>query len=105
MKILTFTTLYPNAAQPAHGVFVAERLRHLRAHTDFGSQVIAPVPWVPPGLKNVARYRDFVAVPQHEQRDQLAVHHPRYPVVPRFGMMVTPALLAAWSLRAARRSP
>ncbi len=29
VKILTFSSLYPNAAQPYHGVFVENRLRHL----------------------------------------------------------------------------
>ena len=30
-RLLTFSTLYPNAAQPNHGVFVENRLRHLVA--------------------------------------------------------------------------
>jgi hypothetical protein len=29
MKILTFSTLYPHAARPSHGIFVETRLRHL----------------------------------------------------------------------------
>ena len=32
IRLLTFTTLYPNAAQPHHGVFVENRLRHLLEH-------------------------------------------------------------------------
>jgi len=28
-RLLVFTSLYPNAAQPRHGMFVEERLRHL----------------------------------------------------------------------------
>ena len=29
MNIISFTTLYPNAAQPVHGIFVENRLRRL----------------------------------------------------------------------------
>ena len=31
MKILTFSTLFPNSAKPGHGIFVETRLRHLVA--------------------------------------------------------------------------
>ena len=39
MKILTFSSLYPNGAQPAHGVFVENRLRHLCAHAPIEARV------------------------------------------------------------------
>ena len=29
MKILTFSTLFPNSEQPSHGIFVETRLKHL----------------------------------------------------------------------------
>lgn len=29
LRILTFSTLFPNPGQPVHGVFVETRLRHL----------------------------------------------------------------------------
>ena len=29
MKVLVFTTVFPNPAQPTHGLFVFERIRHL----------------------------------------------------------------------------
>ena len=31
MKILTFSTLFPNSEKPGHGIFVETRLRHLVA--------------------------------------------------------------------------
>ncbi len=31
LKLLTFSTLYPNDMQPNHGIFVENRLRHLVA--------------------------------------------------------------------------
>ena len=36
IRILTFSSLFPNPAQPQHGLFVAERLRHLLATGQIG---------------------------------------------------------------------
>ena len=47
MRVLTFSTLYPNAARPQHGVFVENRLRHLVASGEIDSTVLAPAPWFP----------------------------------------------------------
>jgi teichuronic acid biosynthesis glycosyltransferase TuaC len=43
VKVLVFTTVFPNAAQPLHGLFVAERVRHAAALADI--RVISPVAW------------------------------------------------------------
>jgi glycosyltransferase involved in cell wall biosynthesis len=43
MRILVFTTVFPNAAHPLHGLFVAERTRHASEHAQI--TVVAPVPW------------------------------------------------------------
>ena len=47
LRLLTFSTLYPNNARPNHGVFVENRLRHLVAGGEASSEVVAPVPWFP----------------------------------------------------------
>ena len=43
MRILTFTTLYPNSIQPQFGVFVENKLRHLASEGSVEARVIAPV--------------------------------------------------------------
>jgi glycosyltransferase involved in cell wall biosynthesis len=101
LKVLTFTSLYPNAANPRHGVFVENRLRHLVSSGAVELRVVAPVPWVPPGLQ--MRYRGFAAAPQNEQRDGFVVDHPRYPVIPKFGMTVAPWLMYRWAVAAVAR--
>ena len=93
MNLLVFTTLYPNPGQPHHGVFVENRLRHLLAMSGYSATVVAPIPWVPPGLRGHPRYRAFGAVPAHEVRHGLDVYHPRYPVIPKVGMTAAPGLL------------
>ena len=45
MRVLLLSSVYPNAAQPAYGVFVRERARNLARHCQI--RVVAPVPWFP----------------------------------------------------------
>lgn len=94
MKLLTFSTLYPNAEQPNHGIFVETRLRYLVASGQVESRVVAPVPWFPSSHPRFGHYATLAKVPQAETRNGLQVVHPRYLVVPRVGMNLTPHLLA-----------
>ena len=95
MNILTFSTLFPNSQKPGHGIFVETRLRHLLASGQVASRVVAPVPWFPLHHPRFGAYADYAKVPAREQRNGIDVLHPRYPVLPKIGMNVSPALLAA----------
>ena len=95
LRVLTFTSLYPNAAQPRHGLFVAERLRHLRASGRIDAMVVAPVPWFPSSSPLFGRYATYARVPPREEHDGMTVLHPRYLSVPRVGMSIAPRLMAA----------
>lgn len=94
IKLLTFTTLYPNCEQPRHGIFVEQRLRHLVATGEVCSHVVAPVPWFPFRGARWGRYGVHAAVPSRETRYGIRIEHPRYPVIPKLGMGVAPRLLA-----------
>lgn len=94
LRILTFSTLYPNEVQPRHGVFVEERLRHLVAGGGVSATVMAPIPWFPWTHPRFGRYARFATVPAEEIRHELKILHPRYPVLPKVGMSLAPALLA-----------
>lgn len=102
MRILTFTTLYPNAAQPYHGVFVEQRLRQLVNCGAVEPLVIAPVPWFPSGNGIFGRYARYAAVPRTEIRHGIQILHPRYPVISKIGMSMAPFLLAGAALRTVR---
>ena len=93
MNILVFTTLYPNAEQPHHGVFVENRLRHVLAVSGYTAHVVAPVPWFPSANRRFGPYAAHARVPKHEERHGLCIDHPRYPVVPQVGMTLAPYLL------------
>src|SRR5579859_4734336 len=82
MRILTLSTLYPDAHRPVHGIFVENRLRHLVASGLIESRVVAPVPWAP----FFSRFAELAAIPAEEVRHGIPVHHPRYAVIPKVGM-------------------
>jgi teichuronic acid biosynthesis glycosyltransferase TuaC len=94
MKILTFSTLFPNSEQPGHGIFVETRLRHLVASGQVESRVVAPVPWFPSRDPRFGKYAKMAAAPRAEVRHGLQVQHPRYLTIPKVGMGLAPGLLA-----------
>ncbi|MFN3230933.1 MAG: glycosyltransferase family 4 protein [Alphaproteobacteria bacterium] len=93
INVLSFTSLYPNAAQPVHGVFVENRLRRLLETGEVKITVVAPVPWFPFKSALFGRYSDFARVPAHEVRHGIDIFHPRYKVVPKVGMSIAPSLM------------
>ena len=99
LRILTFSSLYPNAAQPTHGVFVEQRLRHLTATGGVRATVVAPVPWFPTRAPLRGRYGLYATVPPHEVRHGITIHHPRHVVIPKVGMRA-----AAWLMIRSRPS-
>ncbi|MEO8747434.1 MAG: glycosyltransferase family 4 protein, partial [Rhodanobacter sp.] len=103
IRLLVFTSLYPNAEQPQHGIFVEERLRHLVASGLVTATVVAPVPWFPFRHRRFGRYARFARVPAYEQRHGIRIEHPRYPVIPKFGMGVAPSLMYRALLPVLRR--
>ena len=95
MRILTFTTLYPNAARPQFSVFVENRLRHLVASGDVAARVLAPVPYFPFSAERFGSYASFARAPRHEERFGIEIDHPRYLTLPKVGMSMAPFLLYA----------
>ena len=94
-RILTLSSLFPNPEMPYHGVFVAERLRHLLASGAVESRVVAPVPWFPSDHRAFGRYAAFSRIPRSSIWQGRAVLHPRYLSVPGPGWYATPLLMAA----------
>jgi len=102
VRILTFSTLFPNAAQPNFGVFVENRLRHLVESGRVDAQVLAPIPFFPFKSKLFGDYGAFAQAPMTEMRHGLKVSHPRYLVVPKIGMYLTPNFLFRAAYKAAQ---
>ncbi len=98
MKILTFSSLFPNNIAPTHGVFVRERMAHAAAHNHWMVTVLAPVPYYPPipfGWR-----RQYRSVKKFETVDGLEVHHPSFFMIPKIGMFLQGFLLfvSMWNI-------
>jgi teichuronic acid biosynthesis glycosyltransferase TuaC len=98
LNILTITSLYPNAEQPVHGVFVENRLRHLVASSEVNLRVVAPVPWFPFSGKIFGQYGVYANVPASETRHGISIIHPKFPIIPKIGMSLGPRLMY-WALK------
>ena len=103
MKILLFSSLYPSAVRPIHGIFVETRLRELLKTGQVHAKVVAPVPWFPSKSLRFGEYAQFAATPQFEHRNGLDVHHPRYLLLPKVGMNLAPYAMALGALATVRR--
>lgn len=103
MKVLLFSSLYPSAVRPIHGIFVETRLRELLKTGEVQAKVVAPVPWFPLKASRFGEYALFAATPYMEQRNGVEVHHPRYLLLPKVGMHLAPYAMALGALPAIRR--
>ncbi|UTW57589.1 glycosyltransferase [Kordiimonas sp. SCSIO 12603] len=68
-------------------------MQHLLAQKDVEVTVIAPVPWFPFKGKVFGSYGRSAAAPSVEIRKGVTVYHPRYLVIPKVGMLLTPWFL------------
>jgi len=88
MKILTFTTLYPNRMQPLLGVFIRERIRHMSNLCEV--RVVAPVILPPPKegwIDDTKKcWRNILSIPREEKQSGLVVYHPRIFHFPKIGV-------------------
>ena len=98
IRILLFSSLFPSAVRPIHGIFVETRLRELVKTGQVQAKVIAPVPWFPFEGERFGEYSLFAATPKFEQRNGLDVHHPRYFLPPKVGMNLAPHTMAMAAL-------
>jgi len=102
LRILTFTSLYPNRANPLQGIFIHQRVKHLARRPGNSVEVIAPVPYFPSWLP-VPRWRQFSQIPREEEIDGVRIHHPRYPLLPGISMPAHGMLMYLASLSLVRR--
>jgi len=102
MKILTFTSLFPNQARPDFGIFVFQRTSHLARRPGNLVQVVAPVPYFPSWIPS-RRWGTYGQLPRQEKVGNLDVYHPRYPLLPAVLMPLHGLLMFLGSLRLARR--
>lgn len=103
IRVLAFSSLYPNPAMPRHGIFLQHRLAHLADQPGISLRVVAPVPWFPRSLSKVQRYAAFAKAPAQSKTRGILAIHPRYPVLPKIGTSVAAVLMAAAVARRLQR--
>lgn len=104
MKILTYTTLFPNNVHPQHGIFVENRLRQIVETGEVSAQVIAPVPWFPFKQEIFGHYGSLARIERLEERFDLSIQHPRFLTIPKVGMHLAPELLFRATVNRVKRS-
>ena len=102
LRILTFTSLYPNKINPIQGVFIHQRARHLARRPGNTLEVVAPVPYFPSWL-HLTRWQHLGLIPQQEEIDGIRVHHPRYPLATGISMPLHGVLVFLGCLALAQR--
>jgi teichuronic acid biosynthesis glycosyltransferase TuaC len=85
LRVLTLSSLFPNAAQPVLGVFVERQTAALVALDDVEVQVVAPVGLPPWPLSLHPHYRPRQSLARAESWQGLTVHRPCFRVWPRIG--------------------
>lgn len=99
-RVLSLSTLYPNAHTPRFGTFVARSLEALAARGDWDVTVINPI-GVPPLA--LGRYRDVAAAAVDGREHGVNVYRPRFTLIPKVGARSNPAAIARTALPIARR--
>jgi teichuronic acid biosynthesis glycosyltransferase TuaC len=102
LRVLTFTSLFPNAAQPNLGVFIYQRMAAFAVREGNSVEVIAPVPWAPTWFAGKRR-SIFRRIPEVETIGGITVHHPRYLLLPKISMPWHGWLMYRGSIALAKR--
>ncbi|MEG8019260.1 glycosyltransferase [Sphingomonas sp. LR55] len=81
LRILTLSTLFPDATRPNFGVFVERQTLGLAAHPDVSLKAVAPI-GLPGILKRIGHYARLATLPARERWKGIDVHRPRFAVRP-----------------------
>ena len=103
LRVLTLSTLFPNAAEPTLGVFVERQTLGLAALDDVEVEVVSPIGLPPWPLSHHRHYAKRARLARREDWKGLAVHRPRYRVLPRIGERLTARSMARALLPVLRR--
>ncbi len=102
MRVLVYTSLFPNKQEPNKGIFVRQRMFRFAGIPGNEIQVVAPVPYCPSWFR-VAPWHLYSKIELLEYQDRIPVHHPRYPLVPKASMILHAFSLFLSSMGIVRR--
>ncbi|MBP2277388.1 MULTISPECIES: glycosyltransferase [Sphingomonas] len=85
LRVLTLSTLFPDASRPNFGVFVERQTLGLAAHPDVDLRVVAPLGMPPWPLARHGHYAPLAALPERETWKGLDIRRPRFLALPGTG--------------------
>lgn len=94
LRVLTLSTLFPDAVRPGFGGFVERQTLGLAALPGTAVTVVAPIGLPVWPLRRLPRFRDLGDLPQRETWKGLEVHRPRFATLPGTGARWHAAALA-----------
>ena len=103
LRVLSLSTLFPSAARPDFGLFVARQAQALAKRGDVELVVVHPIAIAPQPFGRFINSPATRALPAQTQDWGVEVHYPRYPWLPRIGPRWNPGLIARAVLPLARR--
>ena len=94
MKVLTLSTLFPDASRPRFGPFVETQTLSLAARADVDLRVIAPIGIPPMPIALHPRYAALRKLPRREIWRGVEVYRPRFAHIPGVGGQFDARLMA-----------
>ena len=85
MRVLVFTSLFPNHQHPDFGIFIKNRMFHFTRLKACEIRVVAPVPYCLP-WKGMGSWYEFSQIKHHEIMQGIHLYHPRYLLIPKISM-------------------
>lgn len=82
LRVLTLSTLFPDASRPNFGIFVERQTLGLATLPDIALKVVAPIGVPAWPFACMPAFRGFACVPQHETWKGLEIWRPRFVTVP-----------------------
>ncbi|GAA0664889.1 glycosyltransferase involved in cell wall biosynthesis [Sphingomonas insulae] len=84
LRVLTLSTLFPDATRPNFGIFVERQTAGLAARDGVEVRVVAPI-GLPPGPLALIQHADKRSLPEREAWRGLDVYRPRFTSIPGVG--------------------
>jgi teichuronic acid biosynthesis glycosyltransferase TuaC len=103
LRILSLSTLFPSAARPGFGLFVARQAEALAKGGEAEMVVIHPIAIAPQPFDRFINTSAERGLPAQTRDWGVEVHYPRYAWLPRVGPRWNPMLIARAVLPLARR--
>ncbi len=103
LRVLSISTLFPNAARPGFGLFVARQAEAVARRGDVELVTVNPLALAPWPFRRLLHCPAELALPAQARDWGVEVHYPHFAYVPRIGWRWNPALIARAVLPLARR--